>query len=582
METTFLLNSIKLLPIGAQASELYELLSRIYSAQTVAPPKIKGVVLSFQPLKNRINASYLQHRGKKFFSKIEYSASREIRQAKVHRLLGRMKIVHKMQIDYLPQKTIHTLYKSASKKTYGLVCNKFEGLPKPQREALNTRLREFKFIRKLTFQSLPDYRFIKSKESSAFKNSLKSLRQLRSLHFLGETIPKIMSAILSYSLSSNLKLQSLTASFSQLPMDQFNSLYKSLLKLRVLKSFTLQIPESFINDELNEKMKIWFSNLAFIENGILCISSSNLEKDLSCYNDYSFLAIKFKLNHGLSTVAANVSQLDKLSTPVIFDWNIIPTETLDYDSTSKILSKMSEYPKILGMNQSYFFDNENSELRGCFPLWASIMTHYNFQKIEILNLAILLSSEVVQKFFCIFGLSVVNMYNLKDLSLTFHNDGSSDKRFYIQEEIVEVLQILSRLTHLKTFEFNSEVEIIINILNDFFNALSQFQYLESFRSEWLQISTKSFRTLMKKLHQMEHLETLDIHIYSLTEIKDVELKEIFDSLDNSLVKMKNMSRVQITGDSDCFGNSDLWSQCESTLRKKFPNKVIELSLAQTE
>jgi len=210
------------------------------------------------------------------------------------------------------------------------------------------------------------------------------------------------------------------------------------------------------------------------------------------------------------------------------------------------------------------------------------MTHYNFKKIENLNLSVLLSHDVVKKFFAIFGLSVTQMFSLKDLSLTLHQDGSSDKKFYIETEVVDIIQILAELKQLERFEFNTEVEILINYLSDFFNAVTHFKYLKVFRSEWLQVSTKSLRTFTKKLYQMEHLETLDIHVYSLTDPNREELHEIFSSLDNSLAKMKNISKVQITGDSDTFGNSDVWTQYETDLRKSYKNKIIELSLAQTE
>jgi hypothetical protein len=138
METANFLNTLKLFPNKIENVALYEVLSSIYLGQIGTPPKIKGILVSFQPLKSKTNAIQLQIRGAKLLSKIEYAATREIKQSRAHKLLGRCNIIRHLQIEYLTQKTIHFLYKSVSKKTYGLSCSKFESLPKYKRHLINT------------------------------------------------------------------------------------------------------------------------------------------------------------------------------------------------------------------------------------------------------------------------------------------------------------------------------------------------------------------------------------------------------------------------------------------------------------
>src|SRR5688572_15297660 len=110
METMNFLNTLKLFPNKIENMPLYEVLSSIYKGQTGTPPKIKGILISFQPMKSKTNAIQLQVRCSKLFTRIEYTANREIRQTRAHKLLGRSKIINHLQIEYLTQKTIHFLY----------------------------------------------------------------------------------------------------------------------------------------------------------------------------------------------------------------------------------------------------------------------------------------------------------------------------------------------------------------------------------------------------------------------------------------------------------------------------------------
>lgn len=144
------------------------------------------------------------------------------------------------------------------------------------------------------------------------------------------------------------------------------------------------------------------------------------------------------------------------------------------------------------------------------------------------------------------------------------------------------MTILSQSNSLENFEFNTEVEILFNLLDDFYFKLSKFTQIKSFKSEWLQISPKSFKTFAKKLHLMKNLDTIDINLICLTEVKRPDMVQIFEDLMDNIHRLKHLNRFQITGDNECFEFGDLWTEYEDKLRKLYPWKVIDLSLVTTE
>jgi len=174
------------------------------------------------------------------------------------------------------------------------------------------------------------------------------------------------------------------------------------------------------------------------------------------------------------------------------------------------------------------------------------------------------------------------MHRLRVLGLTLHNEGSTNKRFHLTGTIIQLLRVIDSLPCLDEFEFNTEIEIQLNILTEFFRAMTQVKNIRKFKSEWLQISQNSFRQFAKNMHKMKNLELLDIHLYSLYDIPKKELDSVFSALGDSLAKMPNIKTLQITGDNECFSDESVWQEWQDKLRARCGKKSIELTLAETE
>jgi len=87
---------------------------------------------------------------------------------------------------------------------------------------------------------------------------------------------------------------------------------------------------------------------------------------------------------------------------------------------------------------------------------------------------VLLGPEFIDKFAGIFAMGMQNMRNLRDLSLTLHNNGSQPKKFYLERSFIDLMQVLAAKESLESFEFNTEIEVLFNFLDDFFLTLTKF------------------------------------------------------------------------------------------------------------
>jgi len=331
-----------------------------------------------------------------------------------------------------------------------------------------------------------------------------------------------------------------------------------------------------------ENLKAWMESLVFARKLILIITNTELKTDFSTLNDIEVLEIVYQLSDNLSVLAENVHTIENMLLPVSFEWKINPSDTHDHPTTEAFIQRLSRLKNVKKLYQLYTFQDELSILKGCYPVWKDIVTYYNFQMLETLNLGIFLNDTIVEKFQNIFIESLRSMHRLRVLGLTLHNDGSSNKRFHLTGSILELPKVIGALPCLNEFEFNTEIEILLNILTDFFRGITQLKNIRKFKSEWLQISQNSFKAFAKRLHQMKNLELLDIHLYSLYDIPKKELDIIFASLGDSIEKMSNLKTLQITGDNECFAQEDVWQEWQDNLRARYGKKFIELTLAETE
>jgi hypothetical protein len=244
----------------------------------------------------------------------------------------------------------------------------------------------------------------------------------------------------------------------------------------------------------------------------------------------------------------------------------------------KVLKGFSEFPNLKGIRQNFFFDMEICDLTNCYPIWANILTHYQFQKILVLHLSVPLSEENMENSLLLLTLTLPNLYNIEDISITFNRCGLTVKHIYLSSAILDLMQKIQKLSTLRNFEFNSEIEIMINFLNDFYIILTGFSQIKKLKSEWLCVSIKSFRTLCTRIMNMSNLQHLDVHLGTMMEISSDELRQGFMTLSKNIKEMKYLYRIKLTGDNECFKDFKPWKEGAHLLMKTCPTKIIDVSL----
>ena len=536
-----------------------------------------------QPIKYIQHFPVFKKRRYKVLKYLDLKVSPSLKFQKVKRVLKNVKYIAKARLDYNPQKNFEYLYTIFSRKTMALEVEKLTHMPPEQRDLIIRRLREFRYVNSFSMADVKTendkYRV---KELNNFQYSIQALRNIETLVFKGDkSLPFLNEAVCNIFPFLN-KIKKIEGPIDELILKDLARDRNSLAKLSKVQEFKLQIAESTLQENVVQYLKRWMSELVFARKLTLIVTGAEFKIDLSPLNKIEVLEIVYELTDSLPVLANNAYNLEELCLPVSFDWKVNPSDTHNFAVTESFMQSLFKLQNVKKVCQTYSFQDELSILKGCYPIWRDVISGYNFRTIETLNLGVFLNDTIVEKFQTIFIESLRGMHRLRTFGLTLHNDGSASKRFHLTGTILELPKVISTLPCLTDFEFNTEIEIMINILTEFFRGLTQLKNLRKFRSEWLQISQNSFKAFAKRLHQMRNLELLDIHLYSLYDIPKKELDSIFQALGDSLEKMPNLKTLQITADNECFAQEDLWQQWQSELRARCGKKFIELTLAETE
>ena len=541
----------------------------------------KGEYSIVQPIKYTQHFPVVKNRQYKVIKQLDLKLSSTYKYQEIKRVLRNMKYIDKVRIEFNSQKNFEHLYSLLSGKVLAIEVEKLNSLPAKQASVFVKRLKDFKHITRLV---LIDARPINDtkKEVNSFLRSLMSYRKLEVSSFRGDrNLPCLGKAMCNcFPYLGNLK--KLEGPIDGRILQDNERFMKTVAKLENLQEFRLEIDESTLGDDILRNFRDWMLGLPLARKLTLVVTDAQLNADMSILNDVEVLEIVYELHHNVPALINNIKSLENLIMPVNFEWKVNPTDTHDHVAAEGFMLSLAKLKNIKRIAQTYSFDDETSVLENCYPIWKDIMSYYNFQMLETLNLGVFLNDSIVERFQSLFIENLRNLHRLRIFGLTLHNDGSSTKRFYLTAPILDLPKVIGSLPCLSEFEFNTEIEIQLNILTDFFRGLTQLKNLRRFKSEWLQISQNSFKAFAKRLFQMLSLEVLDIHLYSLYDIPKKELDIIFSSIGDSLHKMPNLKVLQITADNECFAQEDLWRQWQETLREKCGKKFIELTLAETE
>ncbi len=511
-----------------------------------------------QPIKYIQHFPVFKKRRYKAIKFLDVKVSLSVKFQKMKRVMKNVKYISKLRLECTSQKNSSSLYTIFSRKAMALEIDKLANLPRPEKEMIIRRLREFRYVMNLNIGEVrSENDKYKKRELHNFQYSIQALRNLESISFCGDNNTSFFSEGMCriFPLLHNIK--KIEGPIDALVLKDFEKFKIDVQKLANIQEFKFDISESTLNPEVLESLKSWMETLAFARKLVLFITNSEFRVDLTILNEIEVLEIVFQLSDNLSVLAQNVHRIENIILPVSFEWKINPTDTHDHIITESFIYQLSKLRNVKKLYQLYNFQDELSILKGCYPVWKDIVTYYNFQMLEILNLGIFLNEAIVEKFQNLFIDNLRSMHRLRILGLTLHNDGSSNKRFHLTTSILELPKVIGGLPCLTEFEFNTEIEILLNILTDFFKNLTQLKNIRKFKSEWLQISQNSFRAFAKRLYQMTNLELLDIHLYSLYDIPKKELDSIFLALKDSIEKMNNLKTIQITCDNEYFAQEDV-------------------------
>jgi len=552
----------------------------VYNDTTKIPTYQNSIM---QPMKYIQHFPVFKKRRYKAIKFLDLKVSPSVKFQKVKRVLRNLKYIAKLRLEYNSQKNFSSLYSIFSRKVLALEVDKLVNLPLIEKELIVRRLREFRYLTSLSVGEVKaENEKYKRKEINNFQYSIQSLRNLQSISFVGDkNIPFLSEGMCKIFPLLN-KVKKIEGPIDGLVLKDLAQFNKYVQRLENIQEFKFDISESTLNYTVLENLKNWMASLAFARKLTLVVANAEFKVDLTCLNAIEVLEIVYQLSDNLTTLAQNVHRVENMLIPVSFEWKVNPSDTHDHSTTEAFILRLSRLKNVKKLYQLYTFQDELSILKGCYPVWKDIVTHYNFQMLETLNLGIFLNDTIVEKFQNLFIENLRSMHRLRVLGLTLHNDGSSSKRFHLTGSILELPKVIGALPCLSEFEFNTEIEILLNILTDFFKNLTQLKNIRKFKSEWLQISQNSFKAFTKRLHQMKNLELLDIHLYSLYDIPKKELDLIFSALGDSIEKMPNLKTLQITGDNECFAQEDVWQEWQNELRARYGKKFIELTLAETE
>jgi hypothetical protein len=542
--------------------------------------KFKNSVI--QPIKYNHHFPMLKKRKYKTLKSLDLRVNPSVKFQKIKRVFKTVKYISKMKIEYQAQKNFQYLYSIFSHKVMALEMDKIINAPKDDKILLSRRLREYRYVRSLKVGDIkPENETFRQKEVNAFIYSVQALRKLEAISFIGLKNVPFLCAGMSKILPYLTKIKKLEVPIDALLSKDTMKFHYMMERIKNLQEFKFEINESTLADRVH-LFKNFVSTHTDLRKLTMVVNNAELKVDLSTLNDIEILEIIYELSENLASIAQNAPTIQNLILPVTLDWKVNPSHTHNHIVAEELMASLSQLKNIKKMTQNYSFQDELSMLNGCYPIWKDVTSYYNFQMLETLTLGVFLNDTTVEKFQTLFIESLRNMHRLRVLGLTLHNDGSSSKRFHLTGPILDLTRVIGMLPCLSEFEFNTEIEIMLNILTEFFRGLTQLKNLRKFKSEWLQINQASFKAFAKRLHQMKNLELLDIHLYSLYDIPKKDLDTVFASLGESLEKMPNLKAMQITADNECFTQENVWQQWQDTLRAKCGKKFIELTLAETE
>jgi hypothetical protein len=569
-------------------SQVIKPLFGLFAKQAPASQKPSKIPNLQKPIVQPIK--YIQHfpvfkkRRYKAIKFLDLKVSPSVKFQKVKRVLKHVKYIAKARFEYGPQKNFESLYSVFSSKIFALEVDKLISLPPLQKDLIIRRLREFKHATSLSVANVkPENEKYGRKEINHFQYSIQSLRELQAISFKGERNLVFLSEGMTKIFPYLKKVKKIEGPIEGLVLKYFYQFSKCVQKLENLQEFKFEIAESTLNNPfVLSQLKNWMASLTFARKLILVVTGTEFKADLTALNEIEVLEIIYELSENLPSLANHVESVESMLLPVSFDWKISPRDTHDQQTTAALIHRLSKLKNVKKIYQSYNFEDEHSVFKGCYPIWKDVVSYYNFQMLEILNLGVFLSDDSVDKFQNVFIESLRSMHRLRVLGVTLHNEGSTNKRFHLTGPILDLPRVIATLPCLDEFEFNTEIEISLNILTEFFRGLTQVRNIRKFKSEWLQISQNSFKAFAKRLGQMKNLELLDIHLYSLYDIPKKELDSVFSALGDSLEKMPNLKNLQITGDNECFSDEGIWQEWQDKLRARCGKKSIELTLAETE
>lgn len=571
-------DNLKLTLSGNEMAALQYILSILIVIEKHVPIRLKPNFASYKPMRNGINAEILRLKNYKHIGCLDYGGSKELNFSRMKKVLRSASSIHKIKIENSMQKNMENMYTHTSSKIFGLQLYKVSNINENQRQFLLKTLKNYKFVNSILIDEVPISSHNRKKESPFLHSSIKAMRRLKTLILNGTTSNKQSVSVFPMVFSSLTRIENIKLSFGNIGESDIIHLHKSLLALSNLKNFYLEVPEQIFSKRNLFLLKNWIDSMHFRERGVLSINSCGFTQDLTIFQDSSALELHFKLLGGINELAQNLQRIPKIKLPITIDVNFHPDDIKNHPNTELFLKEIAEFPNLRGFRQNFYFHIDVCDLTNCYPYWANILTHYHYQKMRILHMSVPVSGANVDNALVLINLMLPNMYNLEDLSLTLNRDGPSDKAFYLSGGIVDLIKKLKDITTLRSLEFNTEIEIVINVLSDFFIHLTNLSQIAYLKSEWMQISKKAFQIFCSRIAHMQSLCELELHVYSLMEISLDDLRSCFSALSSNIKNMKFFNKIRLSADNECFKDAKPWKELDTLLKKLFQNKIIEVGL----